>query len=399
MHAGLAGTDFAVRPMTHEVWAQTGGTAMDATVTREMKPPQTVEGGSKSLGRPTLYALVLLGLYLTYRVLSPFFVALTWAVLFAILFRGMQTKLAGRMGPKRAALVTTLVVTVVIVAPAVLIIATLAREIPQVANYLEQSSHTVPSQFDQTWKTVRARIHLPLPEDPAELVRKGTERAVSFLAPRAGNFVTDSLATLGSLVSMLFALFFMLRDGDSMSSQVRDRLPFPRQESERLMAEVRDLVTASVGASLVVAVAQGVIGGVVFWLLHMNAPVFWGVVMGFCSLLPVVGATIVWVPAGIGLLLSGEITRGVLMLLAGFFGISMVDNVLRPILLSGKTSISGLVVFFGLLGGAAAFGLIGLVIGPIILVITPQIVDSLRVANGPDQPSVPADRTLARKAG
>jgi predicted PurR-regulated permease PerM len=136
-------------------------------------------------------------------------------------------------------------------------------------------------------------------------------------------------------------------------------------------------VIASVGAGLLVAAAQGAIGGVVFWLLGIGAPVLWGVVIGFCSLVPVVGAAIVWAPTAIGLLLSGEIARGVILLLVGAFGISMVDNVLRPLLLSGKTSVSGLVIFFGLLGGVAAFGFIGLVIGPLVLVITARLLEDL----------------------
>jgi predicted PurR-regulated permease PerM len=129
-------------------------------------------------------------------------------------------------------------------------------------------------------------------------------------------------------------------------------------------------------------------------LLGMGAPVFWGVVTAFGSLLPVVGATIVWVPAGIGLLLSGEIWRGVAMLLVGACGISMVDNVLRPLLLSGKTSVSGLVIFFGLLGGAAAFGFIGLVIGPIILVITARLLEDLHHPDLLDESALPADRIV-----
>jgi predicted PurR-regulated permease PerM len=176
---------------------------------------------------------------------------------------------------------------------------------------------------------------------------------------------------------MLFALFFMLRDGDALSRQLRDRLPFSDDESERLMAETRDLVTTSVGAGVAVATAQGLIGAAAFWIAGIEAPVVWGAIIALCSVLPVVGAAIVWVPAAIGLLLSGEIGRGVFMLLIGTFGISMADNVIRPILLAGKTSVSGLVIFFGLIGGVAAFGLLGLVIGPIILVVTGRILNDL----------------------
>ena len=203
---------------------------------------------------------------------------------------------------------------------------------------------------------------------------------------------------MGNLVAMLLALFFLLRDGDAIRSGVRDRLPFSEHESERLMKTTRDLVTASFGAGVIVAAAQGIVAGMTFWALGIRAPVFWGVVTSFCSLLPVVGATIVWVPAGIGLLLSGATERGVLMRLAGAFGISGIDNWLRPLLLSGRTSVSGFVLIFGLLGGAAAFGLLGLVIGPIILVITPQLLDTLRRPDRVDAAVVAEDRPLAGRA-
>jgi predicted PurR-regulated permease PerM len=349
----------------------------------------------KSLGRPVLYALILLGTYLAYLILRPFLAALTWAVIFAILFRGMQAALTPRTGPGRAALVTTLVVAVVIVVPAATLISVLAREVPQITDYLKETSRSAPSQIQRVWDAVRPHSPVALPADPMDFIAEGARRALTFLAPHAGAIVADFFATLGSLVSMLFALFFLLRDGDAISRQLRDRLPFSQQESERLMGDTRDLVVASVGAGLVVAVAQGAIGGLAFWLLGIGAPVVWGVVMAFCSLLPVVGATLVWVPAGIWLLASGDIGRGVAMLLVGTFGISMADNVLRPLLLSGRTSVSGFVVFFGLLGGAAAFGLIGLVIGPIILVTTTRLFDNLRHPDRLDESVLPRDPVAA----
>ena len=172
-----------------------------------------------------------------------------------------------------------------------------------------------------------------------------------------------------------------------MTRYVRDRLPFPASQSERLMNDIGDLVIASIGASLAVAAAQGAIGGTAFWLLGMNAPVLWGVAMTFASLLPVVGAALVWVPASIWLLLSGAIGRGIAMVLIGTFGISLIDNVLRPLILSGRTSVSGLVIFFGLLGGAAAFGFLGLLIGPIILVTTARLLDELRRPDVAEEPA------------
>jgi predicted PurR-regulated permease PerM len=145
-----------------------------------------------------------------------------------------------------------------------------------------------------------------MPDDPSEFITLGLQRVLGFVASRAGGFVADFFAMVGSLAAMLFALFFMLRDGDTLARKVRERLPLSPPESERLMRETRDLVMASFGAGLTVAAVQGLIGGLAFLMVGFNAPVFWGVVIGFCSLLPIVGAGLVWVPAGLVLLLSGE---------------------------------------------------------------------------------------------
>jgi predicted PurR-regulated permease PerM len=336
-----------------------------------------------SLGRPVLYAIVALGVYLAYLVLRPFVAALVWAVIFAILFHRLQVRLTGKFSPNHAALITTLVVASAIVLPSVVLITLAAHQLPDVTGSLTLPSSTsqgapaVPPAVRHAWDTVRAHSPVAMPEDPTEVLQKAGRRAVTFLAPRAGKLAGDFLASLGTLGAMLFAFFFMVRDGDRIDRELRDRLPFSAEESDRLITGTRDLVAASVGASLVVAAAQGLIGGLAFWLVRIPAPAFWGMVIGFCSLLPVVGAAIVWIPAAIGLLLSGAIGRGVLLLLLGVFGISMVDNILRPVLLTGKTSVSGFVVFFGLLGGAAAFGLVGLVVGPIVLVVTARLLDDL----------------------
>lgn len=328
-------------------------------------------------GRPVFFALVLAAGYLTYLVLGPFLSALTWAALIAIMFHGVFVSMSAKIGPNRAALVTTLMTGVLIVAPVVMLVTALAREAPQVADYLQQTSLSAPPRIEGIWAAIRARSLVELPEDPAQLIAEGGRRAIDFLAPRAGALVADFFATLGSVFAMLFALFFMVRDGDAMGRLLRDLLPLPPSDRDRLIRDTRDLVIASVGAGVLVAAAQGTIGGVAFWLLGLGAPVFWGVVLALCSLLPVVGAALVWAPAGLWLLLSGETARGVIMLVVGVLGISMVDNVLRPVLLSGRTQASGLVIFFGLLGGAAAFGFIGLVIGPIILVTTGRLLEML----------------------
>jgi predicted PurR-regulated permease PerM len=314
------------------------------------------------------YALVLLIGYLAFLVLQPFLSSLAWAAVFAMMFHPVQLEFAARYGPSRGALLTTLLAGLLIVAPAVMLVSVLAREVPVFIDYIQQASMSAPDQIERLWGGLRQRIPLALPEDPTSLLRDGIERILTFLAPRAGAVVADVFATLGSLFVMLFALFFLLRDGRAIGRQIRDLLPLPEAERDRLMSTTREMVIASVGAGLVVAAAQGTIGGVTFWLLGIGAPVIWGVAMAFCSLIPMVGAALVWVPTALWLLLSGNITRGIILVIVGALGISMADNVLRPLLLSGRTSASGLIVFLGILGGVGAFGFIGLVLGPLILV-------------------------------
>ena len=333
------------------------------------------------LRRPPFYVLVLVAIYLSYLVLGPFLVPLAWAAVFAMIFHGAQLQLAAQIGRNRGALLLTLVTGLLIVLPAVMLVTALAREAAQVADYLQQASLITPSRIERIWEAVRARSPFALPEDPTQLLRDGVTRFLTFLAPRAGAVVADLFATLGTLFAMLFALFFLVRDGDVIGRELRSLLPLPPAQSERLIRGTRDLVIASVGAGLLVAVAQGTIGGLAFWLLGLGAPAFWAVVMAFCSLIPIVGAALVWVPAALWLLLAGSVGKGIAMVVVGVLGISMADNVLRPLLLSGSTQVNGLIIFFGLLGGVAAFGFIGLVLGPVILVVTGNI---LRMFARPD---------------
>jgi predicted PurR-regulated permease PerM len=323
------------------------------------------------------YVVVVLTGYLAFQVISPFLAPLAWAAVFAMMFHGVYVRITATMTPNRAALLTTLLAAVLIVGPAVTLVSVLAQEVPQVIGYVQQASLSAPDLIERVWQVVRARSPMPLPEDPTSIIRDGLQRMLAFLAPRAGAVVADVLATLGSLVVMLFALFFLLRDGHTLGRQVRDLLPFSERERDRLIADTKELVVASVGAGLLVAAIQGLIGGIAFWLLGIHAPAVWGVAMAMCSLIPLVGSALVWVPTALWLLFSGDITRAVILVIVGVVAIGTADNVLRPLFLSGRTSASGLVIFLGLLGGVTAFGFIGLVLGPIILVTAGSLLAAL----------------------
>lgn len=324
------------------------------------------------------YGVVILVGYLTYLVTSPFLAPLAWAGILALTLEPVRAFLAGRVGRSKGALATTLLAAVLIVGPVAALLTMLAGEVPMLVEFAKTiPTETMPDRVRTVWDAVRARVPLSLPEDPMQVLSQAAQSTAAFLAGRLGGALANLAGMLGSLFVTLFALFFLLRDGDRVVDLIRRVLPFSESERERLIHETHELVIASVGAGLLVAAVQGLIGGIAFWALGLGAPVAWSVAIGICSIIPVVGATLVWVPVVLWWVLTGEFVKALILTAIGAGLIGMVDNVLRPILLSGRASVNGLVVFIGLLGGGAAFGFVGLVLGPIILVIAGTLVDAL----------------------
>jgi predicted PurR-regulated permease PerM len=173
----------------------------------------------------------------------------------------------------------------------------------------------------------------------------------------------------------MLAMFYLFRDGDSILKRLRELLPFEDQHRERMMREAQDLIFASVISTLVAAAVHAVIGGIAFAITGIHAPVFWGVMMGFFSLVPVVGSSLIWVPAAVSLMVSGHIGRGILLVMICGLLVALVDNVVRPWLISGRAEMGGLVVFISVLGGISVFGLLGVVLGPIVVATTASLLD------------------------
>ena len=170
-------------------------------------------------------------------------------------------------------------------------------------------------------------------------------------------------------------MFYLYRDGQSFMARIREVLPFESLHSERMINEARDLIFASVVSSLVAAAAHGILGGFAFGLAGITAPVFWGVMMGFFSLVPLVGSALIWVPAAISLIANGHLTAGILVAVFCSIVVGLVDNLLRPWVISGRAEMGGLVVFISVLGGISVFGLLGVVVGPIIVATGASLLD------------------------
>lgn len=338
----------------------------------------TSEPERERFSRVIFYGVIILTAWLTYLVIGPFLQPLGWAAIFAIMLYPLHMSLSKRLRPNRAALATTIFAAVVMIGPVTTLLSLLVGQATDAATAFRQTdwAAATPERLLELWQTVRARSPLALPEDPGELVSQGVQRLTAFLVPRAGAVLQNVVSTLFGMAVMLFSLFFFLRDGASYAGTIRGLLPFSEARRDRLVRDTRELVVASLGSGLAVAAVQGFIGGIAFWLLGIASPLLWGTVMAFCSLVPVVGAAIVWLPVAVWLLLSGDIVRGVVLVAVGVGGIGMADNILRPLLLSGRSSGSGLVVFLGLLGGVAAFGFVGLILGPLVLMAAGTLLDA-----------------------
>lgn len=323
------------------------------------------------------YAVVLLLGYLFIRILTPFLTPLGWAAVVAIFVHPWHETLAARHGKVRAAALSTLVVTLLIVGPGLLILTAFVQESRAALSAVDRDAFAGQlALLEQGWNRVRGLIPGAQSIDLRSLLDEAIKRTGGFLAARVGGLLADLLVLLFQLFVTLFALFFFLRDADGIMREVRRALPFEDLRRERMIRQTRELVYASIGAGVVIASLQGLAGGLVFAVLGLGAPVFWGVMMGVLALFPLVGTWIVWVPATIWLLAAGQVVKGIVLAVLGVTIVASIDNFLRPVIMSGRAQMNGLLMFISLLGGVNVFGLLGLVLGPLVTAIVTGLVEA-----------------------
>lgn len=305
----------------------------------------------------------------------PFYGAVLWAVILAILFNPLQRRLVHWLGGRHtlAAGLSVLACICIVVIPGSLILTSLAQE---AANFYNRIS---TREFDPA--AIMEQIHAALPaflvdalsafdlEDFAAIQARFTSllaQAAQAIATRAVSIGQSTAQLLISLGVMLYVLFFLFRDGTGLAVTIRNASPLSKRHTDHVMKKFTEVVKATVKGNVIIAVIQGTIGGVTFWLLGIQAALLWGVVMGVLSLLPAVGTFLVWAPVAFYMLLSGDYLRGVILLAVGVLIISMIDNLLRPSLVGKGIRLPDYVVLVSTLGGLSLFGMNGFVIGPLI---------------------------------
>ncbi|HYK41894.1 MAG TPA: AI-2E family transporter [Thermoanaerobaculia bacterium] len=345
--------------------------------------------------------------YLLWLIFRPFLSPIVWAVLLAFILypvnRRLQTKLKNRKGA--AAGLMTLLVVIGVVAPATFLASLfvsqagelLARVSALAARYQIQKPQDlfrIPL-FDQILRWVEENTPVSAAQVQEYAVNAARSALELGLASVKG-LLLGVVALLGSLLLMLFILYFFFRDGDVIAGQFLAAIPAPADRKAKLALYISEVTRAVVYGSLVTAIVQGTLVGLAFAVCGLPSPAVFGVLASVLSLLPVGGTAFVWVPGAIALASQGRWGWAIALALWGLLIVGTVDNILRPALISGRANISTLPVFFGVLGGIAAFGPVGTFLGPIVIALALALLAYSRDETLRGEPPATPERPVPR---
>lgn len=324
--------------------------------------------------RTLLVLLVVVSAALAW-ILLPLFSAILWGTIIALLFTPLYRRLLPRLQQRRtpAALVTVLVVLVMVVLPTLLIGVALAREASGVYDQLQSGELNPALYFHGVFDALPSWITRWLDRfglvDFATVQRRlvaALAQGSQFIATQALGIGQNTFELVVHLFVTLYLAFFLIRDGDVLAHALRRAVPLARAQQQELLGKFTVVIRATVKGNLLVTALQGLLGGLAFWFLGVRGALLWAVAMAFLSLLPAVGAGLVWVPVALYFLVTGALWQGLALTAWGVFVIGLVDNLLRPLLVGKDTRLPDCVVLITTLGGMSVFGINGFVLGPAI---------------------------------
>lgn len=343
---------------------------MDSPTPNSNKPDRYT--GPEGLALGILLCAVTLALC---WILLPFYGTLLWSAIIAMVFAPVYARLLVYAQGRRtlAALGTLMVVVVLVMLPLALVSAALVSEVAQTYERL-QSGEINPARFF-------GGVFGLLPDWLVALLGRfglgdftAIQQKLSFELSKAGQFIAGQALSIGqntfdflvNLCITTYMAFFLIRDGESLARSARHALPLDATTKLALFTRFTTVIRATVKGNLLVAAIQGALGGLAFWFLDVSGAMLWAVLMAFLSLLPAIGAALVWAPVAIYFLVTGALWQCLALVLWGVLVIGLIDNLLRPMLVGKDTHIPDYVVMISTLGGMAVFGINGFVLGPMI---------------------------------
>lgn len=320
-------------------------------------------------------ALILLITFAFAWLAAPFLGAILWGVIAGLLFSPIYRRLLAWFGGREnvAAAVCLLLILALVITPAFLLVVSLISEAATIYEKLQSGEIDFAKFFNQInealpdWGgSLMASYGLTDMDAAREMVGSSATRIVQSIASRALWFGQGALELLASLGIMLYLTFFLLRDGEQLGQRVKAAIPLQPDVRDALIHHFIVVIRATMRGTVVVSILQGIVGGIIFWMLGIEAAILWGLLMALFSLFPAVGTGVVWVPVAIYLLVTGSTTEGIILVFCGLFIIGLIDNILRPVLVGHEAHIPEFVVLIATIAGLKLMGLNGVIIGPII---------------------------------
>ncbi len=340
-----------------------------------------------------LIAVTAAALYLCWNIILPFVDVLAWATVLVIVFYPVHRKILERVkSPSWSAVISCVLVIVTILLPLTLLTLAVVNEAGKFAQKFQESGGNLLNINSPTVNRIYEWL--------GQYVDVSQMRSQEFIVERvrgmSGAIANRTLGLVGGVAGaivqvffIIFTMYYFFRDGDNIRHRLYGMVPLDRQQTRDIFARTRDVISASLYGVVVIAVIQGAMGGIAFWLLGIPSPLLWCVVMMFLCLIPMLGAFVVWVPAAIYLAANGSYVQAAILVFIGAVPIGMIDNFLRPKLVGEKTRLHELLIFFSVLGGLQVFGVLGIVMGPVVVVITLTLIDILRHSENQQAQSEP----------
>lgn len=317
------------------------------------------------------YILLGLATLLFLYLMKPFFFPIFWAAVIAIIFRPAHQYLCRKVkSPSLSATIILIVIMLIIILPAGVIGSLLLSESMELYNALDANSSSIEQQVQDisnkiTTNNYLSRLHIDTAFLTAHLA-EGAKNVANFIIDSLKNLTQNTIVFAMNFSIMLYTLFFFIRDGDRFVRMIMKLMPLEQAREALILERFSATARATLKVTLIIGGIQGILGGLTFFLTGVKGALTWGTLMVFTSIVPAVGCSLVWAPAGIVMIIMGHFWQGMIILAFGVIVISHVDALLRPLLLGHDVQMHTLLIFLSTLGGLALFGISGFVIGPVI---------------------------------
>jgi predicted PurR-regulated permease PerM len=352
-------------------------------------------------GHVALAVALAFALYICWLIVQPFVNVLLWASVLTMVFYPLHRRIRlGVRQPETAAALSTLLVIVLILVPITFVTIAIVRELRDVAETLQAGVQQVGGPSIPGLGMILGRLDGYVDIDPVAAQKFLAERMQVWGAALAGSTLIVVGGALGAVVQtalVVFTMFYMFRDGDRIRVAVYDTMPLERVQVHDIIARTKEVISATIYGVLVIAAIQGTLGTFIFWILGLPSPLLWGVVMFVLCMIPMAGAFLVWVPAAIYLAFTGAYVKAGILVVWGVLVIGGIDNLLSPRLVGKRARLHELLIFFGVLGGLQVFGILGVVLGPVVVAVTLAMIEMIRQMFRPPAETLPRPTLIERQ--